>query len=121
MASRNKETGKRGEEIAGNYLRRKGMSIIARNYRFRRYGEIDIIAKDGSVLVFVEVKTRRTFAYGRPFEAVDLRKQANIRLIAESFRQTNRDARKLDCRFDVVSISMLPNGEALVRHIENAF
>ena len=64
----NKIKGKYGEEIAVNYLIKNGCKIVEKNYRFSRYGEIDIIALDGSILCFIEVKTRTSDRFGRSEE-----------------------------------------------------
>src|SRR5271167_661654 len=76
--------GRRGERAAEKYLRRSGYRIVARNFRAAR-AEIDLVAMDGDVLVFVEVKTRRSRGAGAPEEAVDERKQKQIRRAAEMF------------------------------------
>lgn len=94
--------GARGERLAARYLRRRGLAIVARNYRCRA-GEIDLIALDGEVLVFVEVKTRSGERWGRPEEAVDRRKQRQMERVAEEFvRQHRLHDRAI--RFDVVGI-----------------
>ncbi|HDH53078.1 MAG TPA: YraN family protein, partial [Nitrospirae bacterium] len=69
--------GQKGEELAVKYLRKKGYKIIKQNYK-TKIGEIDIIANDGGTLVFVEVKTRESIAYGMPFEAVNSYKRRKI-------------------------------------------
>jgi len=92
--------------------------VLARNYRVRE-GEIDLVAKRGRVLAFVEVKTRRGHAFGIPAEAVTFRKQARIRLLARRFLQETAVHADV-LRFDVVEVE--PNGDELhVRHIEAAF
>ena len=105
--------GKTGEDKAAAFLKKKGCAIIARNYRAKT-GEIDIIAEQGGVLVFVEVKTRDTSTYGEGFESVTGIKQAKIIRTAE-FYITQNNVEKL-CRFDVISI----DGDKIT-HIENAF
>jgi putative endonuclease len=94
------------------------MKILCRNYRFER-GEIDVVAEDGRELVFVEVKTRRTKSYGEPEEAVNAKKQAQLRKVAEGYLFEHRiDDRP--CRFDVVAI-FFHNGKAEIKHFKNAF
>ncbi len=96
--------GKQGEELACRELRRRGYAILARRFR-TRFGEIDIIARDGPTLVFIEVKTRSSVAFGRPADAVTLRKQAKIGLMASEFLV--RHSRRLNpCRFDVVAVTV---------------
>ncbi|MBQ8110906.1 MAG: YraN family protein [Clostridia bacterium] len=110
----NRGAGALGEADARAYLERKGTKILEMNFR-RATGEIDIIARQGKTILFVEVKRRSSLRYGRPAEAVDRAKQAHILRTAALYLQENRlsDA---PVRFDVVEV--LP-GE--IRHIENAF
>lgn len=113
-------SGQWGESQALHYLRTKGYTIIATNYR-KRYGEIDIIARDGDTLVFIEVKYRRHAGYGSGLEAVDGRKQQRLCRVAAEYLQTHH---KADCnaRFDVIAVSPQANGGgAMIDHIENAF
>ncbi len=109
--------GKEGEEIALDFLRNKGFSIIRKNYR-TVIGEIDIIAKDKGVIVFVEVKTRADNAFGHPFEAVDQRKREKIRKVALSFMKTQK--KEFPARFDVMSITKGREGTR-IEHIQDAF
>lgn len=94
--------GARGERVAARYLRRRGYAIVRRNYR-GRHGEVDLIALDGEVLVFVEVKTRAQDRYGDPLEAVDVRKQRQIVGVAEEFIRAH-DLHDRAVRFDVVGL-----------------
>ena len=111
-------TGKSGEDLAVRYLEKQGYTIIKRNYR-QRIGEIDIIARDGKCLVFIEVKTRRTGRYGSPFEAVDSRKQAQISRVALEYI-TRYHYDDLEARFDVVAVQL--DGQApRIELIKNAF
>jgi len=110
--------GKKGERLAARYLQKKGYRIIERSYRCA-IGEIDIVAKKGGYLVFVEVKTRNDERFGKPFESVDKRKQAKIIKVADLYYSYLND-KDLTCRFDVVSIESKANGY-LLDHIENAF
>jgi len=107
-----------GEDAAARYLTATGWNVLARNYRVRE-GEIDLIARRGRVLAFVEVKTRRGHAFGIPAEAVTYRKQARIRLLARRYLQDAAVHAEV-LRFDVIEVE--PNGNDLsVRHIEAAF
>ena len=110
--------GLRGEEIACAYLEKKKYAIITRRFRMFR-GEIDIVARDGGTLVFVEVKTRADESFGRPEESVTPGKQRQIRKIAQGYLVENPlgDAA---CRFDVIEV--VPVGsEWRVTHIPDAF
>lgn len=97
--------GKSGEEVACKMLRRSGFKIVERNYRGPRY-EVDIIAREGDILVFVEVKTRSSGVEESGAYAVGPRKQARIVRAAEHYLMTHADARSDTCRFDVVLVEM---------------
>jgi putative endonuclease len=113
----NRLLGNRGERAAARYLRRRGLRVLARGYR-TRHGEIDLIARDGDTLVFVEVKARRR---GVPAEAVTDEKQRRITLAALHFLRKH-GLLEVRCRFDVVAI-VWPDGrgEPEIQHIPNAF
>jgi putative endonuclease len=110
--------GRRGERAAEKHLRRNGYRIVARNFRAAG-AEIDLVAMDGDVLVFVEVKTRRGLDAGAPEEAVDERKQKQIRRAAEMFAMRYRED-EIEMRFDIVAIDA--SGERLeIELLRNAF
>lgn len=111
--------GKRGEDAAAAYLERAGMTVIERNWRHKN-GEIDIIALEGEDLVLVEVKTRRTSAKGTPEEAVTPTKQRRIGRLAAAYVQ-QAGAAPVNVRFDVVSILVIADDRALLRHHRAAF
>lgn len=113
------DLGKVGEQVAARYLKHKGHTILAMNYR-RRIGEIDIVSCDGEVIVFCEVKTRRTDSKGKPFESVTLHKQAKIKQLAQLFMLAEFGELRT-CRFDVCSLRRNGRGEIDVLHLENAF
>lgn len=103
-ATENKrQTGSRYEDIAAAFLEQQGYQILERNYRDRR-GEIDIIAKEDGILVFVEVKYRKNNRKGYPEEAVDITKQQHIRHTAQYYLYQKRCSDAVPCRFDVVSV-----------------
>lgn len=118
-AETEQKTGMHGENIAVSYLERRGYTILARNIR-QRFGEIDIVAEDGDVLVFVEVKTRKNDRYGSPFEAVDFRKQVKLSKMAQFYISSNSLEDRL-ARFDVVAVRLDPHTRPEVEHIRNAF
>jgi putative endonuclease len=111
-------TGRRGEDLAAAFLLEKGYRLLERNWRTRA-GEIDIICEDNGVIVFCEVKARRSKRCGTGAESVNHRKQIKLVQIATRYLQKNG---KLEsrCRFDVLEID-LEMGKEAVRHIENAF
>ncbi len=98
-----RKTGGRYEEIAAAFLQERGYRILERNFR-DRFGEIDLVARDGRYLVFVEVKYRRDSGSGYPEEAVDARKQARLRHTASGYLYSRHYPQDMPCRFDVVSI-----------------
>lgn len=103
------------EQRAAEYLAGQGLTILGRNYRCRQ-GEIDLIAGDGSYLVFVEVKYRSDVSKGDPAEAVGFHKQQRIRAAARYYLYQNRYGEDTPCRFDVIAIL---NEE--IRWIRDAF
>jgi putative endonuclease len=110
--------GRRGEQLAVDHLLRKGYRVLKRNFHTRR-GEIDIIARQGDQIVFVEVKTARGKAYGSPRDWVDVRKQARVIHAAVVYLALQR-IQDTDCRFDVIAIEMYRSKPRLI-HIINAF
>jgi len=107
-----------GEEQAAKYLLKKGYSIVAQNYRCRN-GEIDLIVSKAKVLVFVEVKARKTLAFGVPAAAVTRRKQAKLRATAWHYLGNCRE-HYLWIRFDVIEIYYL-NQQLTINHLINCF
>ena len=104
-----------GERLAARHLVEAGLVVLERNWRSRS-GEIDIIARDGDVLVLCEVKTRRGFGYGRPSEAVGRRKLARLRQLAGEWLAQSQ-VRPREVRFDVVEVFSPRQGRPRVEHI----
>jgi len=115
--NRHINTGRMGESLAIEYLTDKGYVILETNYR-NKIGEVDIIAYDKNVLVFVEVKTRLGTNYGYAFESVDSRKQKKIANTSLMYLQKNRMS-DVQVRYDVIEV--YPMEEERVNHFENAF
>jgi putative endonuclease len=114
--------GANGELIAKSYLEKeKKYKFIKNNFRFER-AEVDLIFEDeaNKLLLFIEVKTRRSKKYGEPEESVTVTKQNQIKKAAMGFVYENEKYTDYDLRIDVVSI-FLANGKAEINHIENAF
>ena len=107
--------GRLGEKKAEKFLRKKKYKIIERNYT-TKFAECDLIALYGNLLVFIEVKTRSSVAFGAPADAVDLKKQRKYVKLAEYFIMMNGEYKNYSVRFDVVEIL-----NDSVNHIENAF
>lgn len=112
------ETGRQGEELAVNYLKKAGFQILETNWRHRRL-EVDIIAKDGETLVFVEVKTRSYDYFGRPEEFVDKKKEQHLSQAAAAYME--QTGHEWAIRFDVVSVLLKKNGEWQLEHLPDAF
>ena len=102
MSLRRQLVGKQAETRAVAELERRGYAVVARRYR-TRHGEIDIVARDGETIVFVEVKAKDTAEFGTAVEAVGARKQQRIISMAVDYLARNRLTAK-PCRFDVVAI-----------------
>ena len=115
---KSKETGAWGERLAEEYLQGKGFVILHRNWR-AAHKEVDLIALDGDLLVFVEIKTRSGLAYGFPEEAVTASKQAHLRTAATLFLE--RHPQYATVRFDVVSILLINGAIDELLHLEDAF
>ena len=112
-----KETGNKGEQVAKEYLEKKGYKILDTNWH-HHHRELDIIAKEDKVLVIVEVKTRTTSFYGEPSLAVNALKMRRMINAADSYiRRHNFDG---DTRFDIISI-IFEKGKYKLEHIINAF
>lgn len=112
------DVGKRGEDLAAQFLEEKGYTILARNWK-RQHAEIDIIASYENYLVFVEVKTRSSDVWGDPLDAVSKQKMNQI-IKGASIYIENNDAESLDVRFDVISI-VLKGDQIDIEHIDDAF
>jgi putative endonuclease len=110
--------GKTGEDLACRELERRGYVIVARRYRVRG-GELDIIARDGATLVFVEVKAREGRAFGGAAEAVTPFKRRRIAHLALDY-VTRHHLRECPCRFDVVAIQV-DEGRPTIEVFQNAF
>ncbi|MFM2397560.1 MAG: hypothetical protein RLZZ144_810 [Pseudomonadota bacterium] len=106
--------GAQAEQLAADYLQRHGLRLIAKNYR-SRFGEIDLILADGSVLVFVEVRLRRNANFGGAAASIDARKQAKLVTTAQQYLSTLPTVPP--CRFDAI----LLDGNGQIEWLKNAF
>lgn len=116
MAEHN-DIGKQGEAAAVEFLTQKGHQILALNFRYRR-AEVDIISRDGNIVVFTEVKTRSTERFGFPEEFVGREKMKLMKDAAEEFLYKNQ--LDTEVRFDIIS-AIIKNGQFSIHHIEDAF
>lgn len=115
-----KHVGRAGEEFAARFVESRGLEILERNYRIRE-GEIDIVARDDRIIVFIEVKTRLSDTCGLPIEAIDEKKQEKIKEIAELYL-IKKDLSDQDVRFDVFTIRFDgEKGKWVARWIKRAF
>lgn len=112
--------GRRGEELAMEYLRTHDMVVLDRNWRPTGQGvrgELDLVARDGTDLVIVEVKTRRSLAYGSPIEAITTRKMRALRSLALAWLE-HRSIHAPRLRFDVVAVTIPPAGQPVIEHVK---
>ena len=114
------QLGARGEKLAARFLRRHGFKILYRNFRGHHGGEIDLVCRDGDTLVFVEVKTRSREDFGRPLEAVNLKKQRRISLGAFAWLRLLGNPDIL-FRFDVVEVITSKHAPPQIELVRDAF
>jgi len=107
--------GRYGEDVAARHLVDQGLAVLERNWRCSG-GEIDILARDGEVLVVCEVKTRSGLGFGSPLEAVNPAKAARLRRLAARWL-TEHGMRPREVRFDVVGVVRQQRGAAVVEHV----
>jgi putative endonuclease len=110
--------GRRGEDAALDQYRRRGFELVARNWRCR-VGELDLVVRRGGLVVFCEVKARRSSSFGGPFDAVDHRKQRKLRSVAHAFLALGHEPTAV--RFDVASVTVDRSGHPQVHLFEDAF
>jgi len=107
-----------GEDLAREYLEEQGLNILETNYRFH-HAEVDIIAEEGDLLVFCEVKTRSDGQFGTPEQAITPLKAQQIRKVANAYLATHQ-LRDRQCRFDVIGI-VVTGDVVRLNHLRNAF
>lgn len=112
-------TGKLGEDLAVNALVEDGYKIIERNAKVYKR-EVDVIAKDGDLLVFIEVKARRDHSFGSPLEAVDNKRRSRLRKAANLYLMSKK-LKNVSVRFDVVTVDIEDNGGRKLEILKNAF
>jgi len=114
------QIGDLGEDIADHFLWANGRKVLYRNYRGPRGGELDIVARHGEVLTFVEVKTRTSEGFGRPLDAVTVEKQKYIERGANAWLNLLK-SRDMIWRFDVVEVILIEGEKPKVNIVEEAF
>ena len=120
MLTARQQSGRRAEDLAAEFLRARGCEILERNYR-RRLGELDLIAREGGVLVIAEVRTRASGEWGGAAASVDRRKQQRITRAALQLLQQRSELARLPVRFDVLVVSDLGAAEPRIEWIRHAF
>ncbi|HEV7469937.1 MAG: protein yraN [Pseudonocardia sp.] len=113
------ELGRRGEDVAVEYLQNRGLVVLSRNWRCRD-GELDVVATDRARLVVCEIKTRSGTRYGEPAEAVTEKKAATIRRVTRAWLAEHHVG-WCEIRFDVVAVLMPPDRPVTLKHYEAAF
>jgi putative endonuclease len=118
MKESTRDKGNKGEDIAVEYLTNKAYKIKKRNFHFGKVSELDIVAEDGDVLVFIEVKTRNSNEFGDPIQSITPQKQKKLRSAATGYLYINKIEDK-ECRFDVIIVD-LRNKNPQIEHLINA-
>ena len=113
------DLGRKGEALAADFLEEAGMQVVERNWRCSQ-GEIDLVARDGDELVFVEVKTRSSLGYGHPLEAITVAKLARLRRLASAWCVAHPGQKGL-VRIDAVAVVAPMFGAVVVEHLKRVF
>jgi putative endonuclease len=114
------ESGRRAEELACDYLQRRGLELLEKNFR-RRLGEIDLVLREGSTLVIVEVRTRSREDYGGAAASIDGWKRRRLVRAAEQLLQQRSELARMPSRFDVVIVHDVASPEPRLEWIRHAF
>jgi putative endonuclease len=117
MSTRTQTVGRWGEDIAAEYLKTHGYTILARNVH-TPHGEIDIVASKDDLILFVEVKTRSSHSFAYPEDSVTRRKQAYMLSAAETYLDQHPESGET-WQFDVIAVEGQPGGKARIEHFEN--
>jgi putative endonuclease len=120
MLTQRQQIGRRAEDLAAEYLTARGCEILQRNYR-RRLGELDLVAREGGVLVVAEVRTRANAGFGSAAASVDYRKQRRITRAAQQLLQQRAELARFPVRFDVLVVSDLSGPRPQIEWIRHAF
>jgi putative endonuclease len=112
-----KTFGQRGEQTAADYLKSRGYSIVETNWRCP-HGEIDVIARQDAMMIFVEVRTRRTDSTEQPFESITPAKQKRLQKLAYAYLSAHQ-LKHIAWRIDLIAIAWPRSGEPIIEHVEN--
>ena len=119
LGSQNKPLGDRGERLAADFLERGGWTILARNFRIG-HREVDLVARLGEVVAFVEVKTRAGLGYGHTLEAITVGKRREVAFVAQCWIDRH-GLDGVDYRFDAVAVILLAGADPVIEHVEDAW
>lgn len=114
------ELGRKGEDLALEFLLSKGLKLVCRNYRFRG-GEIDLVMHDAAILVFIEVRSKIALEHGSALETINYKKRRQIEKTARYFLAREKVDPEVICRFDVVGVSIADNAAPVIDYVPNAF
>ncbi len=120
MTYERKKLGSHGEDLAVEFLKRRGYRILHRNFKLK-FGEIDIVAQEGDTVCFIEVRTKTTDCVGTPFESITLFKQRKLSKLALAYLKNQYKSVEVRARFDVVAVVSEVGKEETVEIIQNAF
>ena len=121
MTKERQKLGRGGEELAKRFLLSKGYKIVKRNFR-APFGEIDLIAYQKKVLVFIEVRTKTSSNFGAPEESISLNKKKKISRLASFYLKAKRlNENEIDCRFDVVCLTLDKGDSYTIKLFKDAF
>lgn len=120
MSDARKQLGNQGEDLALAHLEVLGMQLVDRNYSWRG-GEIDLIMRDGAVLVFVEVRSKSAVAHGTPLETIDYKKRRQIERCARQYLAHKKVSADVCCRFDAVGVLLPAKGHPEINYVRDAF
>lgn len=120
MTYERKELGFHGEDLAVEFLKRRGYRILHRNFKLK-FGEIDIVAQEGDTVCFIEVRTKTTDSAGTPFESITPFKQRKLSKLALAYLKNQYKSVDVRARFDVVAVVSEDGKEETVEIIQNAF
>ena len=120
MTYERKKLGSHGEDLAVEFLKRRGYRILHRNFKLK-FGEIDIVAQEGDTVCFIEVRTKTTDQMGTPFESITPFKQRKLSKLALAYLKNQYKSVEVRARFDVVAVVSQDGKEEKIEIVQNAF
>lgn len=121
MTSKKSQLGQEAEELAADYIHSKGYQIITKNWQYKGRGEVDIVAREGDTLVFVEVRYRGEGSWQSPQQSIDAKKLHNLQKTAQLYVKTELESESPPLRIDLVGVSFSPkiSKGAKIEHFKN--